>query len=294
MPQFVSSAVVIGAAAIPGNTGVSYDPGRSVEAPDTDGRGTKTFVGTLMAVPRVELQSLAIKATMAAMASSGADLPYLALSAGQLTWTHRQGAANGPTIAGGSVHEQRTIAASCTGCLAVTGVECAAGGTASLSAVAYLASNNGTTDPVAQAQVAAPADVTTVQPMTLDAATIDATAVSDVISVSLAIAISWTVEHGMKPFPQVVRPRASDWTMTIRHRDPTIGRIKGDKDSSGSFTLIAVGSGPTRGADTVTFTVTGLITNGGDTQSPSGPPEFVTIIRGRYNGTTMPGTWVIA
>lgn len=294
MPAYVASAVTIGAAALPGITGVDYDPGRNVEAPDTDGRGTKTFVGTLTAVPRITLQSLAIKAVMDGMAASGADLPFRTLTAGQLTWTHRQGTPNAPTILVTSVHEQRTIAASCTACLALTGVDCSTGGTASLSMIAYAVSSNGTTDPIAKSQVAAPADVTAVTPFTLDAVTIDGVAVTDVISVSLSIAITWTIEHGMKPFPQTVRPRASDWTLTIRHRDPVVGRLRSDKDSAASFTLVAVGAGPTRAANTVQFTVTGLITDGGDSQAPTDPSSFVTIVRGRFNGTTMPGTWVTA
>lgn len=291
MGRFQSSPLKINNTAIAGGARFRYNPNRQIFSPDTDGRGTKTLAGIISTTPGGELTSYNVKGILAACEASGSDLPYKALAATNgLIWVDRKGASDGPTFASGSVHEQGNIRASCSGILVVTGVSASAKDAATITAEAMFISDTGTTDPVQLQAVAAPTDVTSITAFTLDSVTLDATSITDVVSVELSIEPTWQIEHGMKPFPIFVRPRKADWTLTIRHNDASVPRTKGDKDSSASFSLIQVDNGgPTRGSATASFTVTGLIHQGGSEQTQD-VSDFTTIVRGRYNAA-MPGTW---
>jgi hypothetical protein len=291
--NYLGSKISLNGSDIVGITSVSYEPGRTAILPQTDGRGTATLAGVTRCQPVLSIVSLSVGAVLSAMEASGSDLPYKTLSSTGLIWTDRKVSANAPTIDASSVHEQ---AAAALGVIAVTGIEAQDGEPATISAVCYPTSSNGTTDPVAFSQVAAPADVTTITPWILDSVTLDSTAIAEVIGVSLGISIDWQIEFGSKVFPQMARPRRSDWTLTIRHRDRTVPRVKLDKDSNASFVLKSIDSGgPTRGSGTVTVTVTGLIHQGGASQGQD-PTEITTIVRGRFktSGSVMPGTWAVA
>ena len=287
---FLGSTISINSSAYAGNQDVRYSPGREPLVPRTDGRGVATFAGITRCVPSVAVQTLNVKTILAILAASGAELPYLVLT--DLKWIDRRVSSNAPTIDSGSTAEQAAVTA---GILAMTGIEAGADAPAVMSLLAYPTSSDGTTDPVAFTQVAAPAEATAIAPFILDSVALDSTAIAEVSGVSLGIGIDWQIEHGLKPFPQLVRPRASDWTMTIRHRDRTIPRTKADKDSNASFVLkdLQVGTS-TRGSQSVTFTVTGMIHQGdaGQTQDSS---EITTVVRGRFktSGSVMPGTWAI-
>jgi len=110
--------------------------------------------------------------------------------------------------------------------------------------------------------------------------------------VSVACNIDWQIEFGLKPFPILVRPRFADWTLTVRHNDVSLMRTKLDKAAAGSVVLKSRATGgPTRGIETVTFTVTGVLYQGGRTDPATGNVEVVTTVRGA--GTT-PATWATA
>jgi hypothetical protein len=145
---------------------------------------------------------------------------------------------------------------------------------------------------VTYTQVAAPSDPGVVTAMTLDSVTIDSTAIEDVLGVDIACSIDWTVRRGVGWAPTFVHPKHVDWTMTVRHENKSMPRLKGDKASNAVLVLKNLQTGaPTLGTSVQTWTLTGLVHQGATSMATESPTEVTTIIRGRFNGTTQPATW---
>lgn len=279
----VASPVVINATTCNGFQTATYDPGREVFTAQADGSVVNLMAGVMRASPMISLATLNCKQVLDLLASSG-PLPYLDLTALQLVG--RKVSGNAPTFSGGTDSERVALT---DGVIAFTGLEANANDKAIMSLMAYGIGADGNTDPVALAAVTAPAAPSSVAPYVLDSCTLDSLAIEEVAGVSVQAAIEWQVEHGTKPFPILVRPRSVDWTLTVRHNDPSFFRGKGDKAATGSIVLKALSTtGPTRGASTVNFSVVGLLIQGARTDPATGNVEFVSIVRG---ANATPATW---
>jgi hypothetical protein len=283
---FSASPIVVNGTTLLGGQSLSYEPGREIFAPQNDGGVVHLIAGVSRCTPTVAITTKGVKAMLDILAASGAGVPLPYLDLTGLTMVGRKGSPNAPTFAAGSVHEQVAMA---DGCLAFTGLEASANEDAVLSAVAYGIAADGDTDPVVLSQVAAPAAPSAIAPYVLDSVTLDGTAVEEVSGVSVSASIDWQVEHGLKPFPILVRPRFVDWTLTVRHADLGLMRTKLDKAATGSFVLKnRQTGGPTRGSSTVSISVVGVLYQGTRTDPATGNVETVTTIRGA--GVT-PATW---
>jgi len=268
-----------------GMTGVRFNPNLGLIKPATDGRAVHCLVTVGTSAPALECSTLNIAQALALLASSG-ELPYLALTS--LKWYHRKVDPNAPKFLATSVHEQYAAAA---GTLFFAGLEATANEPAVMSLVALLTSSDGT-DPVTASQVAPPTDPLTIAPYVLDSVTVDGTDVTNVASVSIRPSVQVDTKFGTKPYPRLARPRTVDWGITVRHRDATIIRSKGHKAGAIAVVLKALNTGgPTRGAGTQTWTVTGAITSDGDSGPGVGDSEIVTSVTGRHDGSNQPCTW---
>jgi hypothetical protein len=249
----------------------------------TDSR-TLAAIGSI--TPTVSIDTLNAYEWLGILAAAG-PLPYLTLT--DLKWIARKQALNAPGNYAGSVHEQGAATA---GILAFTGLSVAPRQPATMNLIAYLTAATSATDPVAYTAVAAPTDPGVVTAMTIDSVTIDSTAIEDVLGVDIACAIDWTIRRGVGFAPTLVHPKHVDWTMTIRHENKTIPRLKADKASNAALVLKNLVTGtPTLGSSIQTWTVTGLVYQGPISMATENPNEVTTIIRGRYNGSTQPATW---
>lgn len=268
---------------------VNYDPRLEISSPDSDGSVTKLLPSVSVSKPILDISTLNVAAALGLMSASGTELPFLALSS--LKWYGRKANVNAPTFAGGSTTEQGLGS---LGVMYMTGVEAMANKEATMGFRSLLASSDGTTHPVAWSQVAAPADPTTIAPYFLDSVTIDGNSVDEIVSISLQGQITEQNEIGMKVYPRLVRPRAVDWTVTVRHNDLTQERLLQAKNSSIAFVLKAGNAGsPTRGTGSITFTVTGMIGGMGSSRGLGGPAAATHVCRGLRSGSNMPLTWVI-
>jgi hypothetical protein len=281
----VASPVVINSTTCTGFQTATYDPGRNIFTAQADGAVPNLMAGVMSATPTISLSTLNCKEVLALLAATG-PLPFLDLSALQLTG--RKVAPNSPTFSGGTDSERVSFT---DGVIAFTGLEASANDKAIMSLMAYGIAADGDTDPVTLAAVAAPSVPGSVAPYVLDSCTLDSLAIDEVLSVSVAADITWQVEHGAKPFPILVRPRSVDWSLTVRHNDPSLFRSKADKAATGSIVLKALATGgPTRGASTVNFSVVGLLIQGSRTDPATGNVEFVSIVRG---ANATPATWSV-
>lgn len=279
----VASPVLINATTCNGFQTATYDPGREIFTAQADGSVVSLMAGVMRATPMISLATLNCKQVLDLLASSG-PLPYLDLSALQLVG--RKVSANAPTFSGGTDSERVAFA---DGVIAFTGLEASANEKAVMSLMAYGIGTDGDTDPVTLAAVTAPSVPASVAPYVLDSCTLDSLAIEEVAGVSVQADITWQIEHGAKPFPILVRPRSVDWSLTVRHNDPSFFRGKGDKAATGSIVLKSLSTtGPTRGASTVNFSVVGLLTQGSRTDPATGNVEFVSIVRG---ANATPATW---
>lgn len=285
---FCSSPMSLNGTTLLGGQSFSYDPGREIFAPQNDGSTFHLMAGVSKCTPSVTISTKGVKQFMALMAAQSSTnyVPYLDLSS--LLLIGRKVGTNAPTFAAGTVHEQVAFA---DGCIAFTGVEASANEDAILTAVAYGIGTDGDTDPATLTQVTAPSAPSSITPYVLDSCTLDGTAIEEVNGVSVSCNLDWQIEFGAKPFPILVRPRFVDWTMTVRHNDATLMRSKLDKAAAGSVVLKSRATGgPTRGSETATFTVTGVLYQGGRTDPATGNVEIVTTLR----GAATPATWATA
>lgn len=283
---FNMAPVVVNTAAKGGVIRINDDPAREVIAPLHGGGSTRTLAAIATGTPTVSVDTLNAYEWLALLSASG-PLPYLTLT--DLKWIARAAANNAPGNAAGSIHEQGAATA---GILAFTGLSVAPRQAATMSLIAYLTAASSATDPVAYTQVAAPADPGVVAAMTIDSLTVDSTAIEDVIGVDISCAIDWTIRRGVGWAPTLVHPKHVDWTMTVRHENKAIPRIKADKAANAVLVLknLATGS-PTLGSSIQTWTVTGMVYQGPNSVATESPNEVTTIIRGRYNGSIQPATW---
>lgn len=291
MPDYYQGAplVINTTNTISGMLGVNYVPNVGVIAPDTDGRPVKCLVTEGTIAPALDISTHNIAQVMALLSASPNYLPTLALSS--LKWFDRKQDTVTPGLASGTVHEQSAFA---LGNLFFTGLEGSANEPAVLSLMALGLSADGDTHPMASTLVAAPTDPLTIATMVLDSVTIDGTAIDEAISASIRASVEVQTEHGLKPYPRFARPRKVDWSLTVRHNNQSIQRLKTDKSATISTVWKLLNSGaPTRGATTLTWSVTGLLHSGGSNRPGSGDSETTHIVIGRHDGTNQPSTWAI-
>ena len=292
MPDYYQGAplVINTSNVISGMQGVNYVPNVGTIAPDTDGRPVKCLVTEGTVAPALDIATLNVAQVLALLSASPNHLPTLALT--DLKWFDRRQNAAAPGIATGTVHEQGAFS---SGVLFFTGLEGGANEPAVMSLMALGLSGNGDTHPAAFTQVAAPTDPLTIAALVLDSVTIDGTAVDEAISASIRASVEVQTEFGLKPYPRFARPRKVDWSLTVRHKNQSLQRLKADKPATIATTwkLLNTG-GPTRGATTVSWSVTGLLHSAGSTRPGSGDSETTHVVIGRHDGTNQPSTWSIA
>jgi len=282
------SPIIVNTTARGGVLSCDYSPGRSILTPMHDGLVHRTLAKVITGEPSLSISTANVSEWLGILAASASSqIPYLTLTG--ITWIDRLLSANAPTNAAGSVHEQGTAT---SGTLCMTGLSAPANQPATMSLMAMIMSADGT-DPVAFSQVAAPADGTTLASWVLDSCTLDGTAVDYVDSVTVTPEITWEIQRGPKAFPIFVRPHRVDWSISVAHRNIELQRTKGDKAATGSVVLknLATG-GPTRGSSTVTFSVVGLLHQGGTSRGADSSATATTVIRGAH--ATAPATWAIA
>ena len=283
----LSPVLVNGVTTLAGIQDVQENPGIEVYLSQSDGSVSGMLATVAKAAPALTVPTLNIKQALDLLATTG-PVPFLILTG--LTWSDKKQAAGGPTFAAGSTSEQKAATA---GLLYFAGLEAGANTPAMLTLAAQLASTDGLTDPIAPTLVTAPTEPASIVPYFLDSVTMDGTLIDEIESISITPGVALQIEHGLRPYPVLVRVRAVDWTITVRHRDATFHRIKTNaKDTSIAVVLKAANSGgPTRGASTVNFTINGLLYNAGSGRPTGGQSEYTTTLRGRRNGATQSATW---
>ena len=283
--------IVINGTTLAGIRSLGYNKNVGKYLSRTDGKVSAVMATALQYAPRVNLTTEAIAAALTLMGLS-TDIPFVALSAGGAVWQTRKVQASSPVFATGSTAENGTMA---LGTFVLDGIEAPANSPATLSASIHGYGATGATDPVVFAAATAVADPTVVPGYILDSVTVDSTSIDEIVSVSLASSYDIELGHGMAPFPVMARIGNVGWVMTIRHNLATIPRSKVDKDSSASFVLknLVVG-GPTRGASTVTASVTGFVSTESAELSASSNSAYVTTITGRSVAGAIPCTIALA
>ncbi len=283
---FQGAPVLVNATVLSGIQKAAYVPNQRLVMPDSDGRAVKTLATEGVIQPVLAIDSLNLAQMMTLLSVSPGEIPYLVLTA--LGWYGRKVDTNSPGFAAGTVHEKGAATA---GVLLFSGLQGNCNDPAVMSLMAHL-SSNGTAHPVAWSQVAAPSDPNTIAPMMLDSLTIDGDPVDELESVAISAAVQMQIEHGALPYPRLVRPRMVDWTMTARHNDLTIERSKIDKAAAMSAVFKGIATGaPVRTTGTLTWTVTGLLHQGGSDRGASGNVGVTSVCRGRHDGTNQPSTW---
>lgn len=283
--------IVINGTTLAGMRSIAYAKNVGKYLSRTDGKVSPVMATALQYAPRAAISTEAVAAALTLMGLS-TDIPFVALSAGGAIWQTRKLQASSPAYASGSTAEQATMA---TGTFVLDGIEATANQPAVLSASLHGYGATGATDPVVFATTTAVSDPTVVPGYILDSVTVDSTAIDEVVSVSLAASYDVELGHGMAPYPTMARIGNVGWVMTVRHNLATIPRTKSDKDSNASFILknLVVG-GPTRGASTVTATVTGFVSTESVDYQHGSNSAFVTTITGRSVSGAIPCTIALA
>ncbi len=288
---FQGAPIFLNTTALGGMQKVGYIPNISLVKPRTDGRATTCIATIGKQAPAVDCSTQNLAAYLALMAAAGSTvaLPFLALT--DLKWYGRKEDPNSPKFLATSVHELATATA---GTSFMTGISATANEPAVLSFMNILTCSDGTTHPITWTQAAAPADANTIAPYFLSTVAIDGTTVDEVNSVDISVGVDVQTEFGMLPYPRFARPRAVDWSITVRHNDKTVERVKTDKAAAIVVTFKNANNGaPTRGATVITFTVTGLLSQGGTDYPGEGNTESTHMVTGRHDGTNQPASWTV-